>query len=412
MVRFLHAADLHLGLRVTRFAGKTADQIREARFLALERIRDEAGRRDPAYDFVVIAGDLFDDAHVGRSIANRAHHLLESFPVPVLLIPGNHDPFEPGSLWESAPWDAPAGKRVRLLTAREPWTELPGVTVFPCPVFRKRSAENPTRWIADHPRAGSGMGGDVRIGIAHGSVMDRPDLPDDDHPISPSAPADLDLDYLALGHWHRQKTYTDAGGGVRMAYPGVHEPMRFRDDSQASGWRPYSGGMGREEFLDDGDGTAYSVSIDGPGAAPRVEPVNVRHLRWITRRERVESEEQFDELVRRTAEGEQVERTLLKLVVDGALPVHVAHRLDELREVLGRYAYGELIENELAVEPTAEEIREMIGGGVLGQVHERLRQLAQGSGEPSHNGNGPIDAETIERATRLLYRFAARSQDA
>ena len=81
MVSFLHAADLHLGLRITRFSPEVAKKVREARFQALEKIRD-AAQADPV-DFVLIAGDLFDDHAVDGDIAKRSFDLLESFPAPV-----------------------------------------------------------------------------------------------------------------------------------------------------------------------------------------------------------------------------------------------------------------------------------------------------------------------------------------
>ncbi|WP_166831010.1 metallophosphoesterase family protein [Thalassoroseus pseudoceratinae] len=398
MLRFLHVADLHLGLRITRFDGTAIDRIREARFAALERIRDEVDPSEAGDQFVIIAGDLFDDVRVSRSISNRTFKLLESFSVPVLLIPGNHDPYEPGSLWEMPPWDGTSNQRVQLLCERQPFTGIEGVTILPCPVFRKRSADDPTRWIADHPRTDDDG---FRIGIAHGSVMDRPDLPTDDHPISPSAPTDLDLDYLALGHWHGQKLYTSDASAVRMAYPGVHEPMRFRDDSRVAGWQPYSSGTDREEFLDTGDGTALRVTIEKPGATPTVESVNVQHFRWRSRTEHVTNEAEFDAILQRVAEQENYERMLLKLKLTGTLPVGVLHRVEELRDVLGRYAVSELDDEELTVEPTSEEVREIIGTGVLGQVHQRLQELSQ-------TASPDTDPAVIEHATRVLYKLAAK----
>lgn len=398
MLRFLHVADLHLGLRITRFEGTAIDRIREARFAALERIRNEVSQPNSAYQFVIIAGDLFDDVRVSRSISNRAFKLLESFSVPVLLIPGNHDPYEPGSLWETPPWNSERKPLVHLLCERKPFTGIEGVTIFPCPVFRKRSADDPTRWIGDHPRTDAN---DFRIGIAHGSVMDRPDLPTDDHPISPTAPTDLDLDYMALGHWHRQKHYSDGSSAKRMAYPGVHEPMRFRDDTHVAGWQPYSSGTNREEFLDTGDGNALRVTIEEPQQSPSIESINVQHFQWISRTEDVTNETEFDSLLQRVAEQENYERMLLKLKLTGTLPVSVLHRVEELRDVLGRYAVSELDDHELSVEPTTEEVREIIGTGVLGQVHQRLQELAE-TGNAEHN---PV---VIEQATRLLYRLAAK----
>ena len=396
MIRFLHIADLHLGMRITRFSADAIDRVREARFEALENVRELARNPRSGFEFVIVAGDLFDDARVKKSIARRTFDLLESFPVPVFVLTGNHDPLEPGSVWDSAPWNQAGARQVRLLSEARPLRLDAGCTLFPCPVLRKRSSLDPTSWIASHPRAWQDG---VRVGIAHGCVMDRPHLPDDDHPISPTAAEDLDLDYLALGHWHRTRIFA----GARMVYPGVPEPMRFRDDSASSGWRPYSAGGDRDEFFDEGRGTAAAVTIAAPGAAPEVELLNVGRLTWSVRNETVHSEDELDRLIAAIAEAPHPELSLLRLRISGTAPVHALERLDELREVMGRYVVGELDEAGLGVEPSEAEIREVVGTGVLGSVYQELQErIACTDGR---------DRSVAERAARLLYRFARQAGD-
>ncbi|HVW03076.1 MAG TPA: metallophosphoesterase, partial [Planctomycetaceae bacterium] len=72
MLRFLHIADLHLGMKITRYAREASRKIQEARFQALERVRSLANSPSLGYQFVVIAGDLFDDAAVDGPTARRA----------------------------------------------------------------------------------------------------------------------------------------------------------------------------------------------------------------------------------------------------------------------------------------------------------------------------------------------------
>ncbi len=107
MVRFLHAADLHLGLRITRFEDSACNRIGEARFEAIEQLRVKAVEH--AVDFVLIAGDLFDDHTVSKSVAERTFTLFEgkAMPCPVFIIPGNHDPLTPGGVWDREPWQSP-----------------------------------------------------------------------------------------------------------------------------------------------------------------------------------------------------------------------------------------------------------------------------------------------------------------
>src|ERR1700692_671079 len=98
MISFLHAADLHLGMRTTRFDPATAGKIREARFTALDNILKKA--RELNVDFLLIAGALCADSPVDGQTARRSFDMLESSPMPVYVLPGNHDPLHAGGVWE------------------------------------------------------------------------------------------------------------------------------------------------------------------------------------------------------------------------------------------------------------------------------------------------------------------------
>src|SRR5438132_12518645 len=192
MVSFLHTADLHLRLRITCFPKEVTARIREARFQALEKIRQSAGERQ--VDFVIIAGDLFDDHAVDADLARRAFDLLESFPCRVFILSGNHDPLLPSAVWDRPPWNQPEPKRIQVLREASPESVDSAVILFPCPVLRKTSLNDPTGCTCPAARDES----TIRVGIAHGSLRTREDLPADDHLIARQAAHELKLDYLAL----------------------------------------------------------------------------------------------------------------------------------------------------------------------------------------------------------------------
>lgn len=264
MVSFLHAADLHLGIRLTRFDPAIAGKVREAHFTALDNILKKA--RELRVDFLVIAGDLFDDAAVDGLTSRRAYEMLASLPMPVYVLPGNHDPLVAGSVWDRPPWNQNTEVSLHVLKNADMLELGAGVVLLPCPLLRKTSMVDPTAWIGQTTEGNGARPNVVRIGIAHGSLKVRADLPADDHLIARYAADDLNLDYLALGHWHRRSFYADRQGAERTAYSGVHEPMRFQGNPDSpTGWLPYSGGN-RAEFLDEGRGEILHVRISGPGA--------------------------------------------------------------------------------------------------------------------------------------------------
>jgi DNA repair exonuclease SbcCD nuclease subunit len=396
MVSFLHAADLHLGLRITRFSAEVAKKIREARFQALENIRQAT--KDLKVDFLLIAGDLFDDHAVDGDLARRAFDLLESFPTPVYVLSGNHDPLLPGAVWDRPPWNRPDPKRLCLLRKPEPVAAGPGVVLLPCPVLRKTSRTDPTAWIAGVPVDTSA----IRIGLAHGSLKVRENLPEDDHLISRQAAQDLRLDYLALGHWHGRQLYRGPDGVERTAYCGVHEPMRFPGTTEnRTGWVPYSGGQ-REEFLDHGKGEVLHVRIEQPGAPPVIGPIEVGHLSWEDERRSLATDDDLSRLIDEVATRPATERRLLRLKLEGVLDAQAMLRLPQLREVLDRYLFGELDATALHLQPTEEEIRAIAGEGVLRRVLEQLQREAGGA--------DPAVRPAAERAALLLYQIAHEVQ--
>lgn len=95
-VRFLHTADLHLGSQLKtqhRQATGTIETLDSAIYTAVERLFDTAIEED--VDFVVIAGDLYDED--SRSVKANTF-LKEQFDrladqnIPAYVSYGNHDP--------------------------------------------------------------------------------------------------------------------------------------------------------------------------------------------------------------------------------------------------------------------------------------------------------------------------------
>ena len=376
-IRFLHAADLHLGLRITRFNEEACKRIGEARFKALDRLKAKAA--ELAVDFVLIAGDLFDDHSVSlTAISERTFKIFEGkgWNCPVYIIPGNHDPLSPGGVWEREPWkrEQPI-LRVHFLRTPEPVAvpEKP-VALFPCPLRHRKSLDDPTEWIAKHPRAP----GDetIRIGLAHGSLNALPNLPPDDHLIRRDAADAYDLDYLALGHWHKPFSHKSADGIVRTAYCGTHEPMRFPgvSASLSTGWTAYSADEKSDLFADDGHGWANLVTIDAPRAAPRIEPIEIGYLHWISETCDLTSHS-LGELTGRIAALEPASLTILRLKLTGVLDLEKHAKIDEeLRAIVdGRFHVGSRVDaDELLGKPNDGELRRLVGDGVLSRVLNQL----------------------------------------
>ena len=99
-MKILHTADLHLD---SPFVGNNllnSDEKRENQRELLRRIF--ACAKEERCDLILIAGDLFDSSCVTAETERTLLGLLKQSDCPVIIAPGNHDPFEEGSFYRRA----------------------------------------------------------------------------------------------------------------------------------------------------------------------------------------------------------------------------------------------------------------------------------------------------------------------
>ena len=110
-VRFVHAADLHLGARFKRLdlpEGPLADMFRSATATALNNVVELCLQRD--VDFLVIAGDVYEErspALADRARFQSAMRRLADAGIPVYLARGNHDAADLTGARTGAPLERP-----------------------------------------------------------------------------------------------------------------------------------------------------------------------------------------------------------------------------------------------------------------------------------------------------------------
>ena len=162
-------------------------------------------------DIVLLAGDTFDNHAVTSATIDRAGRLLADAGLPIVILPGNHDPATPDSIWLRGRFDEIGN--VAIL----------GITNDRTIVFPDRDLEiwgNAHRDYMDMvplrdppPRAAR-----WRIAIGHGHYEPPETWANPLRPswlISDAMIAATAADYLALGHWDRA---AQVGGGTVPAY--------------------------------------------------------------------------------------------------------------------------------------------------------------------------------------------------
>ena len=322
-VTFLHTADWQLGM-VRRFLGPDGQarfaQARLDAVAAIGRIATETGA-----EFVVVAGDVFEHNQVERQTILRAAEALRRIPVPVLMLPGNHDALEPGSLWTSPQWHAHVPDTVTVLTDSTPYEVVPGVEVVGVPWQSRRPLTDPVaEGYADLPARADGF----RVLVGHGQFDELngglTDVPPIDVEGLERALADGRIDYVALGDRHSTTRVRD-----RIWYSGAPE-VTSTEETDA--------------------GNVLAVTLTDGGCEVVAHRTGGWHM--IERRAEVDGVESLHTLENWFAELPDKERTYIRLCLTGALSLPLLSRLDALVDAEGEvFASVERCAKHWAVRP-------------------------------------------------------------
>ena len=213
MLTIIHAADFHLDSPFSALSPEQAAQRRGEQRELLKRLIDLAHTSQA--QLVLLAGDLLDGEHTYRETAQALSRALGQLGCPVVISPGNHDPYTPHSPYATLPW--PENVHIFQSGNIEAW-ELPNLN---CVVYGRAF----TASLDDtSPLEGFSVPQDGRIHLMclHGDLGKTSRYA----PIAPSQVAASGLDYLALGHVH-SCSGLQYSGAVPWAYPGCPEGRGF-----------------------------------------------------------------------------------------------------------------------------------------------------------------------------------------
>src|SRR3990172_11285519 len=165
MVRFIHSADWQLGMTRHFLAGEAQARFSQARIDAIRRIGAVAA--DVKASFIVVAGDVFEANQLSRQTVLRSLEAMKSVGIPLLLLPGNHDPLDPGSIYRSKTFLENRPANVTVLEPGSPIAISEGVEILGAAWPSKR----PTRdLVAAAIRAAEWKGTPIHIIVGHGAL--------------------------------------------------------------------------------------------------------------------------------------------------------------------------------------------------------------------------------------------------
>lgn len=210
-IKLLHCGDLHLEAPFTSLSdvdGRPGQRRQELKQI-LGRIVELAAAEQ--VDLLLICGDLYEHGYTRKSTMHFICDQLQKIPeIPVLIIPGNHDPATPDSFYKNLSWPS----NVHILKEDNTFYE---------------HSDTYTRVYGCLPSVGKLDRAGINILMFHGT-LDMPFSTDAYQPVFSTELEECGFDYCALGHFHSR--IQGAGVKKRIFNPGSPEPLGFDEEGE------------------------------------------------------------------------------------------------------------------------------------------------------------------------------------
>lgn len=378
MPSFIHTSDWQLGM-TRRFLNPEAQaRYSQARIDVIRAIGQLAAARNCA--FIAVAGDVFEYEQMDRVTVARALEAMGEAGVPVVLLPGNHDPCGDDSVYRGRQFAERKQNNIITIFDSTPIRIADDLEVLGAPWPSKHPVGNPVIRALDEvdpPAAGV-----FRVCLAHGYVDIR-SFSEDAEALIPfdmlrQAIAEGKIHYAALGDRHSSDVLDSPSGRIR--YSGTPEQTDFDE-------------------IKPGHVSLVELSRDG------VVVEECRVGKWtFTKLERQLSG--LDDVMNIMHELERIpdkERTIVRLDVTGVLGLSDDKVLrDGLDELSLTFAGIDLREIDYVIQ--AGDSRDLCAhlGGYAAETAETLREMIAEGGE-----RGRIAGDAL----LLLDRLAPAGED-
>lgn len=366
-MRFIHAADFHLGKPFGQFDEETRVALRQARLDALRATGEAAVAHNAG--LVLIAGDTFDAEAPPSKLVKRALDCMAAFPsVQWIWMPGNHDSLAAVDLWERIARDKP--NNVVLATVPDVIEIGEDAAILPAPPAVRSPGHDLTEWMSNAETADR-----IRIGLAHGGVTEFGSEDGGLAIIPPDRAKQSDLDYLALGDWHGQMAIGD-----RTWYAGSPEADGFKGHEMPG---------------------VLLVDIEARGAVPHIEPIAIGRYRWLRIAQTFFAGIDPVTVLEDLLPPSDRDRALIRLVADGRLGLSEHAALSRACEAVADAFHAfDFDLSAIGIEQNVEDLDLIAESGALRVAAESL--LA----ETTLEGRTEADAQIARSALSHLFHLA------
>lgn len=349
----------------------------QGRINAISTLGELASKHDA--QFIIVAGDVFESNQLSRQTLLRTLDALKSLPVPIFLLPGNHDPLDASSIFSTKEFRE-AGDHIVVIRDMQP-IPVPGATgveVVGAPWRTKHPSSDLCRDMADSLDAAEGV---IRIAVAHGQVdtlspdTSRPEIID--LATAETAIAERKFHYLALGDRH---SVTEVGGTGQIWYSGAPVATAFDE-------------------VDPNKALLVEIVPDGKCS---VEPLEVGAWSFIAEARTMDGPADVESFSSWLNDLPNKECTAIKVAFQGSINLATAATLDEVmdsRQDLFASLRRRARTMDLAVVPDELDQDSVSLSGYAKATWDELLASAQAN-----------DA-AAQDALRLFYRLSERSSE-
>lgn len=372
-IRFIHSSDWQLGMTRAFLHAEAAARFSQARIDAITTLGQLAAEHEAA--FIVVAGDVFESNQISRQTLIRTLDALEALPVPIFLLPGNHDPLDGTSIFATREF-AEAGSHIIVLRDQQP-VAVPGAAAVEVAGAPWHTRHPSTDLCAELCRSLKPSANTVRIGVAHGQADTL--APDSSRPeiinlaAAEAAIAERRLHYLALGDRH---SVTQVGSSGRIWYSGAPVATAFDEVDPNK---------------------ALLVEIAQQEGTCEVSPLTTGAWSFIATARSMNGPEDVSSFARWLTELPNKERSAVKVAFEGSINLATAAELDRLMEsqaeLFASLAWRERTTDLAIVPDELDQDSVALSGYAKACWDELLAQAKQGD-------------ETARNAMRLFYRLS------
>jgi DNA repair exonuclease SbcCD nuclease subunit len=206
MIKFLHAADLHLDSPFSSLSPQQAAARRAEQRAQLTSIVELCN--DEGCDLLLLAGDLFDSDNAYQDTIDALIRALRTCRAQVMIAPGNHDYYTDASPYATVAWP----EHVHIFRSQQ--VDSIVLPELGCEVYGAAfTAPNAPSLLEGFHVRDEAL---TNLMVLHGDAL-MPDSPY--NAVTRAQIAASGLDYLALGHIHALGQ-PDRAGKTTYAWPG------------------------------------------------------------------------------------------------------------------------------------------------------------------------------------------------